>query len=315
MEIKDIVVGEKIYKFLKGRYRTSFGNLQKFFREKSLKVNGKKVNENYALRLGDVISANNFVSKILLGNPRLPKQTGASAPNSEIIEKIKKSIIFEDEKILAVNKPYGLSVQGGRGIKISLDDILPFLGDGGETKPKLVHRLDRDTTGVIIVAKDSKTAENLSKQFKKGGQINKFYLAAANGKFKKKEGTINIPLAKRYENGVEKIYADSIGGKESVTRYRVLGYNAKFDVSLVEANIITGRTHQIRVHLKEIGHPIVGDFKYGTPDEKISGRMLLHSHRMRLKLSGKEYNLTADAPPEFGELFGKQIDVLELGEQ
>jgi 23S rRNA-/tRNA-specific pseudouridylate synthase len=138
-------------------------------------------------------------------------------------------------------------------------------------------------------------------------------LAIVNGKFKKKEGVINFPLAKRYENGVEKVYVDNIVGKESITKYRVLDYNAKFNVSLIEANIITGRTHQIRVHMKEIGHPVAGDFKYGTGDERTSDRMLLHSFKISLKLGGKEYNLTADVPVEFEDLFGEWVKNSELG--
>jgi 23S rRNA pseudouridine955/2504/2580 synthase len=303
MEIKNVVVDEKIYKFLSRTYRISFGNLCKFFKKGDIRVNGKKIDENYALREEDVININDFAMKILSNSKKNIKEKNNAKPSAEIIDKVKKSIIFEDDKIIAINKPYGLSVQGGSGIKISLDDVLPYLSDG-TNKLRLVHRLDRDTTGVLIIAKNNEIAEILIKKFKeRGSGIKKTYLAVVYGKLKNDIGTINLPLIKKYENNKEKVYVDKIIGKEAITNYKVVNYNRKLDISLVEVNIITGRTHQIRVHLKEIGNPVVGDFKYGKiRDRSISDKMLLHSYKIELDLGidgETKYNLVAPIPTEF----------------
>jgi 23S rRNA pseudouridine955/2504/2580 synthase len=312
MEIADIAVGEKIYKFLSKRYAVSFGNLQKFFREKSIRANGIRINENYVLQRGDVININNFASKILLSSQEETRKSNSIRPSTGIINKIKKSIIFEDEKILVINKPYGLSTQGGSGIKISLDDVLPYLSDN-TTNLKLVHRLDKDTTGVLIIAKSSKIAKILTEKFKDRDGIKKTYLTVVDGKMKNHDGVINLPLIKKYENSVEKVYVDSIAGKEAITEYRVVAYNKNLNISLVEVNILTGRTHQIRVHMKEIGNPVVGDFKYGkVNDKRICNRMLLHSHRCEVEFDGKVYDFVAPAPDEFGKLFKRIYSTLKF---
>jgi 23S rRNA pseudouridine955/2504/2580 synthase len=300
MEIRDIIIGEKIYKFLSRRYAVAFGVLQKFFREKSIRVNGERTNENYVLRDGDVVNINNFAMKILDGVKKEPKVLDNVKPSVEIIDKVKKSIIFEDDKVLVINKPYGLSVQGGSGIKVSLDDILPHLSPS----LKLVHRLDRDTTGVLIIAKNNRVAETLAKKFKERDGIKKTYLVVVHGKTKNSSGVINLPLLKKYENNVEKVYVDNVAGKEAITEYRTVAHNEDWDISLLRVNIFTGRTHQIRVHLKEIGNSVIGDFKYGRiKDKKISDRMLLHSYRMEVELDGKKYEFTSPPPEEFGKFF------------
>jgi 23S rRNA pseudouridine955/2504/2580 synthase len=303
MEIRDIIVGEKIYKFLSRRYTAAFGVLQKFLREKSIRVNGKKTSENYVLLDGDIVNINNFAMKILDGVKKEPKVLDNVKPSIEIIDKVKKSIIFEDDKVLVINKPYGLSVQGGSGIKVSLDDVLPHLS----LSLKLVHRLDRDTTGVLIIAKNNRVAETLAKKFKERDEIKKTYLVVVHGKLKNSFGVINLPLLKKYENNVEKVYVDNIAGKEAVTEYRTVAYNEDWDISLLRVNILTGRTHQIRVHMKEIGNSVIGDFKYGRiKDKKISDRMLLHSYRMEVELGGKGYEFTSPPPEEFGKFFNME---------
>ncbi|MDR0571436.1 MAG: RluA family pseudouridine synthase [Rickettsiales bacterium] len=306
MEIKNITVNEKIYKFLQQRYSVAFGNLQKFFRSKSIKVNGGKISENYILQKGDVINLNKFALKILSNSEK--KEKTQRRPSQQLIDKIKKSMIFEDEKILAINKPSGLSAQGGSGIAISLDDVLPYLA-GKNVNLKLVHRLDKDTSGVLVIAKGIAVAEALIQQFKEKGKILKTYLAVVYGRLKNPEGIINLPLLKRYENDIEKVFVDKYMGKEAITKYKTLVYNKNFDISLLEVTILTGRTHQIRVHLKEIGNPVVGDFKYGNLDANkgVCGKMLLHSHKIQMELDGKAYNLHAPVPASFKKFFAQDF--------
>ena len=123
----------------------------------------------------------------------------------------------------------------------------------------------------------------------------------ADGEIKNKSGVINYPLLKKYENNVEKVYVDKINGKEAITKYEVLFYSKKHNISLVRAEILTGRTHQIRVHFKEIGHSVIGDFKYGKNTE-ISNKLQLHSWRTSLKLFGKNYTFVADLPSHMIEV-------------
>ena len=299
--------GCKIDKFLQEKYKVSFVQLQKFFRNKDIKVNGKKVDSKYKLRAGDIVLINDFCENILaniLDEQNKQNEQSKKNINYTLLEKVKQSIIFDDENLLVIDKPFGLSVQGGSGVKTSLDDLLPYLSNNKDEHLKLVHRLDRDTTGVLLIAKNQQVADLLSKQIRNKKDISKEYLAVVDGKFNNIEGKIELPLIKKYENNIEKVYVDKIYGKEATTLYKVIDYNEKLNISLVLVKILTGRTHQIRVHMKEIGHPIIGDFKYGKLSSKnISNVMLLHSYRTKLNFLGKKYNFLSKIPNNFLKLF------------
>lgn len=289
--------GVRIDKFLLSKYtKMRIINIQKFIKKKEIKVNSKKVNSNYILQNGDIIVFSTFVETIL-NNP-IDRNEIDKFTSNKIDEKynglITDNIIFEDDNLLVINKQYGLPVQGGTGIKVSVDKILKNLNTK-DTNLKLVHRLDRDTTGVLLIAKNFETANKLTKMFKNKEYIKKEYLLFVDGEIKSKNGVINYPLLKKYDNNVEKVYVDKANGKEAITKYEVLFYSKKYNVSFVRAEILTGRTHQIRVHFKEIGHSLIGDFKYGKNTE-ISSKLQLHSYRTSLRLFGKNYTFIADLP-------------------
>ena len=288
--------------------------IQKAIRNKDIILNNKSVKSaNTILKQNDELGLTNFIVKIF-SNPsqKVEKKSDLKFTDKEI-EKIKNCIIYKDSNIIAINKPSGLAVQSGSKIEKSLNDYLQFLRFENQENPKLVHRLDKDTSGLIIIARNHEIAEKLAEYFKnKDEKLDKIYLTLAVGKFLNTEGKIEFPLIKKVENGVEKVYKDEKNGKEATTIYKVLGYSEKYNVSLLEVKILTGRTHQIRVHLKEIGHPILGDGKYGGKKAFVGGlseKIHLHSYKINIKnLDGKDLNLKADLP----ENFRKSLNILRL---
>jgi 23S rRNA pseudouridine955/2504/2580 synthase len=216
--------------------------------------------------------------------------------SSSFIKSLKDSIIFQDQNIIAINKGVGLAVQGGSGIKTSIDDALPYLKDQNHSNPKLVHRLDKDTSGLLLIARNRESADLLSAAFKEK-TIKKTYLALVKGIPNKESGTINMPIIKKYKGLNEKVYRDDENGKEAVTHYKIIKEYKDKNLSLLELTPITGRTHQIRVHLKEIGYPIIGDFKYGSKNtdfESLSLKKRLYLHSLSVNMSsffGEELKL------------------------
>ena len=217
--------------------------------------------------------------------------------NSNVVQAVKSSIIFQDQNIIILNKKSGLAVQGGSGISTSVDDILPYLKFENIQNPKLVHRLDKDTSGILLIARN-KDASTLLTSYFKNKKIEKTYIALVKGRLSKDEGKIQMPLIKKYQGKNEKVYKDDVLGKEAVTYYKLLQYYPDKDISAVKVNPITGRTHQIRVHLKEIGHPIIGDFKYGANNTDFANlnmhhRLYLHSFSIKIDdFFGKSLNMS-----------------------
>lgn len=285
--------------------------IQKAIRNKDILLNSSSLKKsNEILHSGDELSLSNFIIKIFNNPPQIIKDKNDLKFTDKEIEKIKNCVIYKDDHILAINKPAGLSVQSGSKIEKSVNDYLKFLKFEKDDAVRLVHRLDKDTSGVLLLARDKETTDILADYFKeKEEKLDKVYLALTIGKFTKTEGTINYPLLKKIENGVEKVYKDEKQGKEAKTVYKVLNYNSKFNVSLVKIKILTGRTHQIRVHLKEIGHSILGDGKYGGKSAFVDGlnrKMHLHSYKITIKkFMGKDIIIKADLSKDFQESMKK----------
>ena len=285
--------------------------IQKALRNKDILLNGSSLKKSNEMLKGcDELLLSNFIVKIFNNPPQIIKDKQDLRFTDKEIEKIKNCVIYKDEHVLAINKPAGLAVQSGSKIEKSVNDYLKFLKFEKEDTVRLVHRLDKDTSGVLLLARDKETADILTDYFKeKEEKLEKIYLALAVGKFTKNEGTVTYPLLKKIENGVEKVYKNDKEGKEAITVYKVLEYNSKFNVSLVQVKILTGRTHQIRVHLKEIGHPILGDGKYGGKSAFINGlsrKMQLHSYKMTIKkFMGKDIVVKADLNKDFQESMKK----------
>ena len=263
--------------------------------EEKILVNNKKTKASYKVQENDEISI----------EEEKPKEIELKAQNIPI------EILYEDNDIIVVNKPKGMVVHPANGnpdgtlvnaVMAICHDSLS--GIGGEIRPGIVHRLDKDTSGVIVVAKNDKAHINLSEQIK-NHEVEKTYLALVKGFVKENEATINMPIGRSTSN--RKKMAVIKSGKQAITHFKVIKrYKThKQDYALLEVKIETGRTHQIRVHLSQIGYPIVGDSTYsnGKNEWGIEGQCL-HAKSLKFKhpITGKEMYIEAKLPQYYEEL-------------
>jgi 23S rRNA pseudouridine1911/1915/1917 synthase len=233
-----------------------------------------------------------------------PPQPAAPRP-----EALPLTVVYEDEHLLVVDKPAGMPVHPGPGhsgrtlVNALLAHCPDLPGIGGVQRPGIVHRLDKDTSGLIIVAKDDEAHAGLTRQLKER-RVQKTYLALVEGRLSPKEALIDAPIG-RDPNNRRRMMVRGVGGREAQTRYRVLeelpGY------SLVEAAPVTGRTHQIRVHFASIGHPVAGDSVYGRRPGP-APRQFLHAWRLRFThpITGAELEFEAPLPADLAQA----LDVL-----
>ncbi len=212
--------------------------------------------------------------------------------------------IYRDDAALVLNKPPGLATQGGTGTHDHVDGLLDAYVEEGGVRPRLVHRLDKDTSGVLLIARTPGSAARFSKSFS-GRSARKTYWAIVAGVPSIDEGEIDLPIAKQPGSGGEKMHVDEAEGQSAKTRYRVID-RAGNAAAFVELQPLTGRTHQLRVHMAAIGHPIVGDGKYGGKTAFLTGAISrkLHLHARRLRLdnpAGGKLDVTAPLPDHFRE--------------
>jgi 23S rRNA pseudouridine955/2504/2580 synthase len=216
---------------------------------------------------------------------------------------VRDMVIYSDGNAYVLNKPPGLATQGGTKTNQHLDRLLDGLTDDGD-RPKLVHRLDKDTSGALLVARTARAAGHFAKAFS-GRTARKVYWALVVGDVSGDEGLIDAPLAKQPGTGGEKMHISEEHGLPAKTRWRVID-RAGNRAAWVELQPLTGRTHQLRAHMAAIGHPIVGDAKYGGPDAFLTGGISrkLHLHARRLKIDapdGGAIDQTAELPQHFTE--------------
>ena len=272
--------------------------IQRLIKEEKILVNNKKTKSSYKVKQGDEITV----------EEEKPKETTLKAQDIPV------EIIYEDKDIIVVNKPKGMVVHPGNGnpdgtlvnslMAICKDSLS---GIGGEIRPGIVHRLDKDTSGILIVAKNDTAHIRLSEQIKEH-QIEKTYIALVKGIVKENEATINMPIGRSTKD--RKKMAVVKNGKEAITHFKVIERFAKHNCTLLEVKIETGRTHQIRVHLSQIGYPIIGDTTYsnGKNEWGIEGQCL---HAKSLKfvhpISEKEMFLEAKMPEYFEKIIKSLI--------
>jgi 23S rRNA pseudouridine1911/1915/1917 synthase len=237
----------------------------------------------------------------LRGGETLEVTLPAPAPAEPAPEAIPLDIVYEDDHLIVVDKPAGMAVHpgpghSGRTLVNALLAHCPHLpGIGGVQRPGIVHRLDKDTSGLIIVAKDDATHIGLTRALRER-KVQKTYLALVEGRLSPKEALIDAPIG-RDPNNRRRMMVRGVAGREAQTRYKVLEELPGF--SLIEAAPITGRTHQIRVHMASIGHPIAGDPVYGHASKQLP-RQFLHASRLRFvhPVTGKELVLEAGLPDD-----------------
>ncbi|SMC56109.1 RluA family pseudouridine synthase [Sporomusa malonica] len=281
----------------------SRSHLQKLIADGLVTINGKAAKANYKAQAEDSISI-----------------TFPEAKPVEIMaEAIPLAIIYEDSDIIVVNKLRGMVVHPAAGnyqgtlVNALLEHCKDLSGINGEIRPGIVHRLDKDTSGVMVAAKNDRSHLNLAEQIKSRTASRK-YVAIVHGNIAEEQGIINAPIG-RHASDRKKMAVTFSNSKEAVTRFRVVERFVNF--TLVECKLQTGRTHQIRVHMQYIGHPVVGDPKYG-PEKKrfaIEGQAL-HSAELSLKhpATGEAMVFTAPIPSDMSNIL-KQLDAIKREER
>ena len=260
--ITELEQNQRIDKFLKRMLKDApLSFIYKMFRQKDVKVNGTKAKIDYILKEGDVVDI--YLKQQLLDEFHKEAKLRPVKANFDIL--------FEDENILVIDKPKGILVHGDEGEKrITLQNmVLNYLKDKGEWDPNSLdgfipspcHRLDRNTSGIVIFAKNLPSLQQLLELFRERKDIEKRYTLLVRGTIDSK-GEINLPLIKDSEKRMVKVGKIEKGAKPALTKYRRLKAYP-YGYSLVEAELMTGRTHQLRFHFAAISHPIVGDSKYG----------------------------------------------------
>ncbi|MBR9982937.1 MAG: RluA family pseudouridine synthase [Wolbachia endosymbiont of Homalodisca vitripennis] len=285
--------------------RRIFPNLKQSTIEKSLRKGLIKV-DNCKAKSSDKVNSGQTITIRYLDY--IENTNSERKYNEKLVNLLRENILYEDEYILAINKSAGVIVQGGVKVKISISDLLDQIRE--REIFKIVHRLDRDTSGVIIFARNASVAKYLTEEFK-GRRIKKTYLALTFGIPSKDNGTIDYPLVKKYISGQEKVVVDEDSPQNATTHFSIIS-RLKHNVAYLKLQPITGRTHQLRAHLAHINCPILGDGKYGGKKAFIDGvvnQIHLHSHSLSLKLpNNKEITITAPIPRHIE----KSIEVLSF---
>ena len=265
----------------------SRSRIQQLIRAGFVRLNGATIRPNQLVRTGDEIE---------LTNPRTEKIE--TTP-----EAIPLEILFEDDDLVVINKPAGLTVHPGAGhrehtlVNALLHHCPTLSGIGGKERPGIVHRLDKETSGCLVAAKNDVSHRHLSKQFA-DRSVDKIYLALVAGKLQKQTGAIEERIG-RHPVHRQRMSVSSPRGREARTEYRVLRSNEQ--ASLLECRLHSGRTHQVRVHLRYLGHPVLGDKIYAPPFLKNFPRQMLHALNLgfRHPCTGEWKNFEAPLPDDF----------------
>lgn len=314
--MQSIIVNEnnsniKVEKYLQAEYPgLSYSTLQKAFRKRDIKVNGSRVGRDYVVMPGDRLEIY-IVDELLIGSGNEDRTTRNKG----------FSVIYEDDNIILVNKEQGIPVHPDReqSQQTLIDLVRDYLRENSEYKannayfqPALCHRLDRNTGGLIIIAKNQTSLDIMLEKLE-AREIKKYYQCLVTGKMEKPEAQLKAYLWK--DANKSRVFVSehkTTGSLEIVTGYKVIGYNPENNVSRLEVELMTGRTHQIRAHLAFIGHPIIGDGKYGTNAVNRSfglKQQALWAYRLRFSfvkngslldyLSGMEFSVTPGFDAQF----------------
>ncbi len=274
------------------------GLIEKTLRLGKIKINKKKVKSSFKIKTNDKVEIFNFNFK-----ERIDQKKIKFNPSNQVIKSNENLIIDNNDDFIVLNKSAGISVQGGTKSKKNLIDIFSRSKIFEGIKPYSVHRLDKETSGVFIMAKNRETAQLLTSLFRLR-KVHKTYLAICSGELEKNTGEWNDDLI-RYDNG-KKIT------EKAKTTFRVLDKNS--NATLVEMKPITGRKHQLRKQLFNIGHSIFGDKKYKSlsSSKGTNKNLMLHSHQIRFMINKKKYTYKALIPDYFKKLLkAKRLDFLD----
>lgn len=281
--------GSRLDRFLAARLPfLSRSRIQNLIHEGAVRLHGGKPKPSDKLRVDD----------------RIEVEIPPVRPVETLAEDIPLSVLYEDADLIVLNKAAGMVVHPASGnpdgtlVNALLHYCRDLSGIGGEQRPGIVHRLDKDTSGCLVVAKNDATHHALARQFSRR-EVTKIYLALAAGHFKTKEGIVNAPIGRHLVHRKRMTVAATGKGRIAKTGYKVLAEIG--DASLVQCRLFTGRTHQIRVHLKYLGHPLLGDSVYGTRSGRRFERQMLHAWKLGFvhPATGRPIAFVAPVPPDF----------------
>ena len=289
MEIEVNDGGIRLDAYLSDNLDISRSKIQKLIKQDKILVNGKSVNSSYIVKENDKIVVNDELDFEITVEP----------------ENIDLDIVYEDEYLLIINKRSGMVVHPAPGNYTGtlVNALLYYLNRGktNNLRPGIVHRIDKDTTGVLVVAKDDKTLELLSEMLKKK-EIKRTYIAIVDGIIPHSTGTIDAPIGRDTKDR-ERMAVTDINSKDAITHFKVLKRFNTTNQTLIECNLETGRTHQIRVHMAYIGYPIYNDPVYGKNKKTTSFGQFLHSKKISFihPITGELIEKEVDLPLEFKE--------------
>lgn len=309
--------GSRLDRILRKRLKLlSLSEIYSLIRKGGVRIAGKKAKQDYRVKEGEQIDIDTDPSELV--TPQGPSISLTQVVKTEFFKRNFK-IIYEDDDILACDKPSGLVVHPGTGhlqhdtlIELAIGYLLKegALKEGEE--PALVHRLDRDTSGVILIAKSKRVVRRIHEVFR-DRDIVKQYIAVCHNRPPEYEGIIEVGMARTHnQDSGTKMKVDS-SGTTTRSRYRIVEY--KENLSRIEVFLETGKTHQIRVHLAHVGAPILGDQRYGNPEldkavlAKQYKRLYLHAHRLSFlhPMTGKKLTVVAPVPSEFNQIMERNI--------
>ena len=290
--------GIRIDTYLSDNLDISRSKIQKLIKQEKILVNDKVVNNNYIVKASDFIIVNDELDFDIKVEP----------------ENIKIDVVYEDDYLCVINKESGMVVHPAPGNYSGtlVNALLYKFGKESTTniRPGIVHRIDKDTSGVLVVAKDDKTLELLSELLKKK-EIKRTYWAIVDGIIPHSTGTIDAPIGRDITNR-EKMCVTDINSKDAITHFKVLKRFEKTKQTLIECNLETGRTHQIRVHMAYIGYPIYNDPVYGKNKNTTSFGQFLHSKKISFihPITNELIEIETELPKEFKEYI-EEIDIQE----
>jgi len=304
LEVSPEFAGQRIDNFLRNQLKGVPKTLiYRILRKGEVRVNKGRIKPEYKLQAGDLVRVPPL---------RLAERDEPAPLAQGLLERLEAAIVYEDKALIVLNKPAGIAVHGGSGLSYGVIEALRQLRPDAK-ELELVHRLDRDTSGLLMVAKKRSMLRHLHQELR-GDGVDKRYMALVRGRWETGKKQVNAPLLKNTLRSGERMVEVTDEGKEALTLFRVLRRFGDF-ATLVEARPVTGRTHQIRVHARHAGHAIAGDSKYGDEDfsreiRELGGkRLFLHAYGLKVPLpDGGELNLEAPVDEVWSQTLGKLIE-------
>ncbi len=304
LEVSPEFAGQRIDNFLRNQLKGVPKTLiYRILRKGEVRVNKGRIKPEYKLQAGDLVRVPPL---------RLAERDEPAPLAQGLLERLEAAIVYEDKALIVLNKPAGIAVHGGSGLSYGVIEALRQLRPDAK-ELELVHRLDRDTSGLLMVAKRRSMLRHLHQELR-GDGVDKRYMALVRGRWETGKKQVSAPLLKNTLRSGERMVEVTDEGKEALTLFRVLRRFGDF-ATLVEARPVTGRTHQIRVHARHAGHAIAGDSKYGDEDfsreiRELGGkRLFLHAYGLKVPLpDGGELNLEAPVDEVWSQTLGKLVE-------